>query len=60
MHRLDLFTVPCEPAKLEAYMADLGITAENPWACQQFVVGNECCGHVIARESRCHTARSEA
>ena len=54
MHRLDLFTVPCAPEKLAAYLADptITMTAEAPWACQQFIVGDECCGHVVCHEGK--------
>ena len=46
MHRLDLFTLPCAPAKLDAYLAKLkadGVTIDdaNPWTAQRFVVGDE-------------------
>lgn len=46
MHRLDLFTLPCEPAKLDAYLDKLvsdGVTIDeaNPWAVQTFLVGQE-------------------
>jgi hypothetical protein len=52
MHRLDLFSVPCEPSALSAYMEDLTITPEAPWACQQFITGPECCGHVVALDGK--------
>jgi len=41
MHRLDLFTLPCPPAKLEAYLSDLLIDECHPWIMQTFVVGDE-------------------
>jgi len=41
MRRLDLFTLPCEPTKLAAYMADLTITADLPWGVQEFITGVE-------------------
>jgi len=42
MRRLDLFTLPCEPAKLEAYMADIDeISTNAPWAAQAYVRGQE-------------------
>ena len=45
MHRLDLFTLPCAPAKLDAYLAKLkadgvAIDDANPWTAQRFVVGD--------------------
>ena len=41
MHRLDLFTVPCAPATLDAYLADITIDEANPWTLQTFIVGQE-------------------
>jgi hypothetical protein len=42
MRRLDLFSLPCEPAKLEAYMSDIDeISANAPWAAQAFMRGQE-------------------
>ena len=51
MRRLDLFTLPCEPAKLEAYMSDIDEISPNaPWAAQAFVTGQEYSTCAIAHE----------
>ena len=41
MRRLDLFKLPCEPAALDAYIADIEVTASAPWGAQAFVKGQE-------------------
>ena len=51
MRRLDLFSLPCEPQKLEAYMADIDvISPQAPWTCQAFVKGQEYSSCAIAHE----------
>jgi len=50
MHRLDLFTLPCEPSKLSDYLADIHISSEAPWGVQQFVTGTEYSTCAIAHE----------
>ena len=54
MHRLDLFTLPCAPAKLEAYLADPTITldAANPWTVQTFIVGDEYSTCAICKDGK--------
>ena len=50
MRRLDLFTMPCEPSKLVAYIADIEVTAAMPWAAQAYVKGTEYSTCAIAYE----------
>lgn len=51
MRRLDLFTLPCEPAKLSAYMSDIDdISPSAPWTCQSYVKGSEYSSCAIAHE----------
>ena len=54
MHRLDLFTLPCAPAKLEAYLADPTITlnADNQWTVQTFIVGDEYSTCAICKDGK--------
>ena len=44
VHRLDMFKLPCETSKLDAYLSRLRadgtqITPEQPWQLQQFIQG---------------------
>merc|ERR1711871_829680 len=51
MRRLDLFTLPCEPTKLAAYMSDIDeISEKAPWVAQTFVSGVEHSTCAIAYE----------
>ena len=52
MHRLDLFTLPCAPAKLDAYLADIFIDEANPWTVQTFITGNEYCGGGVFKDGK--------
>ena len=54
MHRIDLFTLPCAAAKLEAYLSDPTITidAVNPWTVQTFIVGDEYSTCAIAKDGK--------
>jgi hypothetical protein len=39
VHRADLFKLPCETSKLEAYLArpDITISPQQPWILQEFI-----------------------
>jgi len=51
MRRLDLFTLPCAPEKLEAYLADIDeISSAAPWAAQAFATGQEYSTCAVAYE----------
>merc|ERR1719453_819516 len=52
MHRLDLFTLPCAPDKLEAYISDIHIDAANPWTVQTFINGPEFCGGGVFKDGK--------
>ena len=41
MHRLDCFTLPCEPADLEAYVSDIPIDESRQWTVQTYIEGDE-------------------
>jgi hypothetical protein len=57
IHRLDLFQLPCEEAKLDAYLARIradgnAISAERPWQVQEFASGDEFCACLLLRDGR--------
>merc|ERR1712228_401656 len=52
MHRLDLFTLPCAAAKLDAYLSDITIDEHNPWTVQTFIVGEEYSTCAIVKDGR--------
>eukprot|EP00877_Chromochloris_zofingiensis_P006591 jgi/Chrzof1/2185/Cz11g05110.t1 len=54
VHRTDLFTVPCSPAALIAYISkpDITISDSQPWILQQFIKGPEYSCFTIAHEGR--------
>lgn len=60
MHRLDLFTLPCAPAKLDAYLADITIDEANPWTVQTFIVGDEFSTCAVVKEGRLLTFSDNA
>ena len=57
MHRLDLFTMPCPPEELEAYLskvigAGCGVSHTQPWLVQAFVNGPEYSSSALVREGK--------
>jgi len=52
MRRLDLFTLPCEPAKLEEYTSAIDVSATNPWTVQTFLEGVEHSTCAFAKDGR--------
>lgn len=57
MHRLDLFTMPCEREKLQAYIdkvvaAECGISVEQPWLVQAFVNGPEYSSSALVKDGQ--------
>jgi len=50
MHRLDLFTLPCAPAELAAYLDTIEIDEANPWTAQTFIVGDEYSSCAIVKD----------
>ena len=52
MHRLDLFTLPCSPEKLNAYLAELTIDEEHPWVVQTFITGKEYCAGGVFKDGK--------
>jgi hypothetical protein len=52
-HRLDLFTLPCARATLDAYLATLtgefALTPSAPWQAQRFLVGPEYTAFAVLR-----------
>lgn len=52
MRRLDLFKLPCDPAALSAYVADVDITESTPWTCQEFIKGDEYSTCAVSHEGK--------
>ncbi len=48
--RLDMTKLPFEG--MEAYIKNLPITKENPWAMQEFITGTEYCTHSTVRKGK--------
>merc|ERR1711871_203747 len=56
IHRLDLFTLPCSPDDLNAYLRNLtnefAITATQPWQAQRWLAGQEYAAFAVLRLPR--------
>lgn len=52
MHRLDLFTLPCAPETLDAYISDITIDEANAWTVQTFITGDEYCGGGVFKDGK--------
>ncbi|KAK9831523.1 hypothetical protein WJX81_005430 [Elliptochloris bilobata] len=51
-HRVDQFTLPCDPEALKDYTRTLDISAAAPWQLQQMLKGREFSCNTIAHEGR--------
>ncbi|BDA48532.1 hypothetical protein COCOBI_12-2120 [Coccomyxa sp. Obi] len=51
-HRSDMFTLPCDPKVLKAYIANTEISEHKPWMLQQLLRGREYSSYSVAHEGQ--------